>query len=284
MNAVFESERNMYVLNMEYAVNRVNIVADCKEHTHDYVEIVYTFGGRALHRVDGREYTLQRGDLLLINYGSLHSLYPKPQSEYVDIMLKPEFLDDSLAGEQSAFSLLRLKQFCDYSCASQNGVNLIHFSRDQRRLIEPLIEMTLEEQEEVRAGAELMRRSALNILLSLIFRRMAEPTGTRMEVGEKLLLYIKANCHEKLTAEAMAQRCFYSEEHFSRSFKKYTGKTFTAYLADCRLELAMRLLRETNKSIETVFEECGFSNRTNFFRMFSQKTGLTPAQYRKISK
>ena len=284
MNAVFENESHKYTLDGEYSVNLVKTETPCPEHTHGYVEIVYTFKGRALHRVDGKPYILRRGDLLFINYGSTHSVTPHPRAQYADIMLKPEFLDGSLKGTENVFSLLELKGFKDFSDTVEREKRFIHFEGDDRKRTEALIEMTVAEQKNERSGTELVKRSALNILLNLIFRNMMENSSPVFAVNEDLLDYIRKNCREKLTAANLAGKCYYSEEHFSRSFKKYAGKTFTEYLTECRVELAKELLRNTDKSVEHIIGECGFSGRTRFFKSFSERTGMTPLKYRKISK
>lgn len=284
MKASYEAETGKYITNTNYTVNKVRTEKACPEHTHEYVEIVYTFHGRARHTVDGRVYTVGRGDLIFVNYGSVHSVEPMGVVAYVDIMLKPEFLDEGLEGTRDAFSLLSSKDFKDFSGSVEQERQLVHFQGDDRKQIESLIEMTLAEQSDERSGTELMKRSALNILLGLIFRNMNEERGAQMRIDVELLSYIEKNCHERLTVENLAKQCCYSEEHFSRSFKKYTGKNFTEYINRCRINKAAELLVKTEMAVEDIFLECGFSNRTGFFKSFLKETGYTPLQYRKISK
>lgn len=284
MKAFYESDKRKFTLDKEYSINRVRTRVFCPEHTHGYVELVYNFRGKAIHKVDGMTYTLGKGDLLFVNYGSTHTVEPQGVAEYADIMLKPEFLDGSLKGEQDAFSLLGLKAFSDFSGTVEKERHLVHFQNDDRRQVEYLIGITLSEQNDERSGAEHMRRSALNMLLSLVFRNMVADSRERMTIDEGLLVYIREHCNESLTLSETAKRCYYTPEHFSRSFKKYTGKNFTEYLNECRIEEAKTLLSDTDKTVEDIFLECGFSNRTGFFKSFSEATGHTPAEYRKISK
>ena len=199
-------------------------------------------------------------------------------------MLKPEFIDERLKGTKNAFILLELNEFKDFSDTVERDRNFIHFSGDDRHQIEYLIDLTVREQKKAREGKDNMKRSALSMLLNLVFRNMNKSSEKKVAIDEELLEYIRDNCHERITASELANKCFYTEEHFSRSFKKYTGKTFTAYINDCRIERAKTLLRHTEKSVEDIFGDCGFNNRTNFFKTFSEKTGYTPLQYRKMYK
>ena len=284
MKAVLDSEKHQFTLNSDYSINLVSTSSACPEHTHGYVELVYSFRGSALHYVDGIPYTLGKGDLLLINYGHNHAMYPKPHSVYADIMLKPEFLNLELRGIENAFSLFELDDFNAFSATVNREKHLIHFSSNDRKRVETLIEMTLEEQNNGNSDALLMKRSALNMLLTLIFRNMAREADQRFLINEDLLTYIRENCHERLSVKLLSQKCFYTEEYFSRAFKKYTTKTFTEYLNECRLQKAKYLLLETKKTVEEIYLECGFLNRTRFFKNFSKQTGMTPLQYRKRSK
>ena len=279
-----DQSSNQYILKHGYFIHRFNARLECPEHTHDYVEIVYNFNGKSLHYVDGKPYLLGRGDLLFINFGSSHSVYPQPTAEYADIMLKPEFIDERLKGTKNAFVLLELNEFKDFSDTVERDRRFIHFSGDDRRQIEYLIDLTVSEQNKTLGGKDNMKRSALSLLLNLVFKNMNKASERKVAIDEELIEYVRDHCHEHLTVFEMAKKCFYSEEHFSRSFKKYTGKNFTEYINDCRIERAKTLLRYTEKSVEDVFGDCGFNNRTNFFKSFSNKTGYTPLQYRKIYK
>ena len=129
-----------------------------------------------------------------------------------------------------------------------------------------------------------MKHSALNLLLSMIFRKMAESTATRLSVNDDLLAYIEQNCTDPLRLDDLASKCYYTSEHFARAFKKYTGLTFKAYVYECRIKKAKRMLWKTDLSIEQILSECGFTNRTAFFKKFFQSVGMTPLQYRKNQK
>ena len=147
--------------------------------------------------------------------------------------------------------------------------------------METLIEWTEEEQKKQSPGGEMIRHSALNLLLGMIFRKMAEIRSEKFAMNEELLDYIARNCSECLRSDELAAKCFYTPEHFSRSFKKYTGMTLKEYVFSCRVKKAARLLRETDLSVEQILSESGFTNRTAFFKRFSQSFGCTPLQYRK---
>ena len=93
--------------------------------------------------------------------------------------------------------------------------------------------------------------------------------------------YVKKNCTSSLSIEKLASKYGYNPAYFSRLFKNLTGKTFTRYISACRVEYAARLLRESDLSVEKIMNETGFSNRTKFFRDFSELVGMSPLKYKK---
>ena len=48
--------------------------------------------------------------------------------------------------------------------------------------------------------------------------------------------------------------------------------------------ISKELLVKTDKSIESIMYECGFTNRTAFYKKFYEHNGNTPLQYRKNQK
>lgn len=277
-------ETGEYVLDKDYEIHTVRLTAAEEEHTHGFVELVYTQSGKGLHQIDGKEYHVKGGDLLVINYRSRHAIAPIENLSYVDIMLKPSYVNETLAGTEDLFLLLTLRDFSDFESGIIRENLLLHFEGEERKRIEMLLALTSEEQENKAPAGNLIMYSSLSILLSMVFRKMAEHQGSRLSVDDRLLAYMERNCAGILSVNEIALKCGYTPEHFSRLFKAFAGKTPTDFLTECRLDKAAALLRETDKPTETIITECGFSNRTAFFKKFARRMGATPLQFRKNQK
>ena len=255
-----------------------------QQHTHDFLEIVYVFSGHGVHTIDGREYPTGAGDALFINYGCVHSFENIDKMNYANIMIKPEFISESLKGSENAFALLELENFKEFAQTVDQNDCIMHFSAGERRQMESLIQLARAEQKENRPGKELMLHSLFNTILTLVFRKMALPMKQEIGVGAELLNHIRENCAMPLVLEEIAAEYHYNPAYFSRLFKKRTGYNFTAYLTACRMDLACQMLRDTEMTIGDIAAEVGFSDRTKFFRAFSAYTGMTPLKYRKSQK
>lgn len=284
MCAVRKNSADEFVLDRDYEINTVTLTLTEEKHTHDFAELVYTLGGTGVHIVDGTEYRVRGGDMLIINYGQSHTVIPEGSLHYVDIMLKPEYLDKALSGIKDLFLILRLHSFSDFSDTAKRDNVFLHFGARERQRMEFLLEWTAEEQKSAHPATDAVLHSSLTLLLSLVFRRMAENQNSRLCINDRLLQYIKQNCGGKISVSELARHCGYTAEHFSRLFKAYCGRTPLEYITECRVIRAKELLSGTDKHIEEIYADCGFSSRTAFFRHFSEKVGTTPLRFRKNQK
>lgn len=92
--------------------------------------------------------------------------------------------------------------------------------------------------------------------------------------------YIEMHYEEKLSLESVADQVFLSPAYLSRLFKQETGQNFKEYLLEVRLEAAKRMLCEECFNISEVAELTGLGNSKYFSRVFREKTGRTPSEYR----
>src|SRR5260221_6636017 len=85
---------------------------------------------------------------------------------------------------------------------------------------------------------------------------------------------------EPLDVRAVAAVAHVSQAHFSRSFRAVFGETPHSYLQRRRVERAMFLLRETDRSITDICFDVGFGSLGTFSRTFRAIVGESPSEYR----
>jgi AraC-like DNA-binding protein len=85
---------------------------------------------------------------------------------------------------------------------------------------------------------------------------------------------------QPLDVPAIAAVAHVSPAHFSRSFRQVFGETPHRYLQRRRVERAMFLLRETDRSVTDICLDVGFTSLGTFSRLFRQIVGETPSAYR----
>ncbi|GAA0942387.1 AraC family transcriptional regulator [Actinocorallia libanotica] len=84
-----------------------------------------------------------------------------------------------------------------------------------------------------------------------------------------------------LDVPALARIAHVSQAHFTRTFRATFGETPHRYLQRRRVERAMFLLRETDRSVTDICFEVGFGSLGTFSRTFREIVGRSPRAYRK---
>ena len=97
-----------------------------------------------------------------------------------------------------------------------------------------------------------------------------------------VLDYIDSHYTEELTLDDIADFSGFSKYHFTRLFKQYTDSTFYDYLSFRRIKSAEELLAKPELSITEIALQSGFSSISTFNRIFKQKKGCTPSEYRSL--
>ena len=120
-------------------------------------------------------------------------------------------------------------------------------------------------------------------LIELLYESHSEKNdyGLILSVQE----FIRNNYdNAELDNQAIADEFNYHPYHINRLMKTHTKKTLHDYLIDYRLHMAKNYLRTTNLNVTTVAEKTGFSSYTYFIKLFRERTGSSPLQYRKKHK
>ncbi len=105
-----------------------------------------------------------------------------------------------------------------------------------------------------------------------------------LERLNRIMIYIHEHWREPLSIIQLAQREYISSGYLSRSFKAYTGKTFTEYLMELRLQNAAHDLKNSTDTITKIAYANGFKDVNSFIKNFKAWYGITPKRYRKFSE
>ncbi len=89
---------------------------------------------------------------------------------------------------------------------------------------------------------------------------------------------------QPLDVASLAEIACLSETHFIRSFRATFGETPHRYLQRRRVERAMFLLRETDRSVTDISLDVGFTSLGTFSRTFHDIVGQSPRDYRESSE
>lgn len=109
-------------------------------------------------------------------------------------------------------------------------------------------------------------------------------SSTALLSVENAMTFINNNLDKKLVLEDIAKVAGFSRTYFSSLFSQLNGLSPWEYITIKRIEKSKQLLKSTDVSIIEIAELCGFSNISNFNRIFQRSVGTTPGKYRKSFK
>ena len=103
-------------------------------------------------------------------------------------------------------------------------------------------------------------------------------------IAGRALEYIDRNIGECIRTSEIAKQLHISESHFCHEFKRCTGSTVSEYITSKRISKAKEMLVDSSKTISEISTELGFSSFSYFCKIFKEKTGMTPGEFRAMEK
>ena len=134
-----------------------------------------------------------------------------------------------------------------------------------------------------RKGSYLQMKQAVKEIVSKIMKDSYEEKRYQEEQPIRIAKkYIEENYAENVCLEEVAELACLNANYFSALFKKITGKNFSEYLTDWRMEEAKKLLRTTTKNMSQISLSVGYKDAKYFSKLFTKTVGLKPNEYRKL--
>ena len=96
----------------------------------------------------------------------------------------------------------------------------------------------------------------------------------------KVLKIIREEACESITRDDLARRVGVASSHLATLLRERTGRTFTDWVRETRIERACELLGNLEMSVSAVACECGFCDQSYFTHVFQSLRKTTPKQYR----
>lgn len=246
-------------------------------HDHSAVEILLTLEGSVTYTVDDIVYQVRKGEVLIIPPDMQHALSMGEESSRYLFLFEPEGI----------LSMRDIKTLTPYF---HRPFHLRDGSEAHVRIRELLLKL-----KDVYEKRELMWNTVCYSYLLRVYAILGQrylngvrnriPDGGRIVESEVItasMTYINNHYKQDLSLEDVAEFAGFSRYYFSRSFKKQTGYSFKDYLCEKRLQVATDLLIRTDKSMKDVAAESGFGSVATFNRVFREKKGCTPTQFRAI--
>ncbi|OAS20235.1 AraC family transcriptional regulator [Paenibacillus oryzisoli] len=263
--------------------NTKSSLSELPDHFHDWYEIVYVHRGLGTFFIDHSFYEMKQGDLFLIPGNTIHRATPDKDFPVTStaIYFSPNIVQLPTLGEN--FSYLR-----NFEQAAALRNYKLEMRLPQSQHLELLLDAIENEFKHPTIG---QRQSVLLHLLQLLVKIQREITtdikSPKVDtlVGpiwiREIILYIDQHFCEDIGLQTLSKKASVTPAHFSRVFKQYIGMNISTYLITKRIIRARQLLQESDASIRTIADQCGFESLPHFHAMFKRVLSVTPAAARK---
>ncbi|MBP3360485.1 MAG: helix-turn-helix transcriptional regulator [Clostridia bacterium] len=255
-------------------------------HSHSYIEILYTLGGRFNIWLDGKYFEFAKGDMVIINSQEVHcinSVEAVGDGGYICLRFTPDILYGSTQ------KILELKYVLPFLTNHNPPQKVFTAAEIKDTDIPKLMHEIYDEYDKQEYAFELaMRANIFRIFLWIL--RYWKNAGLdaedkiNLDLAKKLqpvIDYISMHYSEPLTAEAMAEYANLSYSYFSRSFKQLTERGFSEYLNFIRITESEKLLLTTDMNITEIALSVGFSTSSYYIQQFKLYKNVSPKRFKK---
>lgn len=256
-------------------------------HVQDYIELAYVVKGELHQRILEKDIVFHEGEFCLIDKNCMHQEYLL-DNESVILFLSlrndglTEIMDENITTQ-------KIISFLQTALLEQKDLQqYVHFRPlgNVREEIEHYFMFLTKEFYENKVGSFLIIKGLLMRIFRLLSTKYEfqlskqQKKDMQWAVFEEVCHYIEKN-YRNVTIQELSKVFHFQEDYFNRLIKKRTGKTYCELLQDIRLLKAEQLLSHTAMTVSEIAEEVGYHNKGYFYKLFSKKYGMKPAEYRK---
>ncbi|MEN8202820.1 MAG: AraC family transcriptional regulator [Bacteroidota bacterium] len=257
--------------------NYQKIRKSLEKHTHEgMLEICYLDKGTQYYQIQGKDYHIKGGDVLLTFPGEEHgtSDFPEEKGKLYWLILvlsgpgkkKPRLLNLTHRETGKLTSRLLLLQ----------SNRMFHGSSRLKHDLNKIFEVFNE------SDTTFKKIQITNLLLGFLLHvvELGEQSADSMvsESIEQICRYIHNNIHEELRLADIAAKWHLSLSHFKHKFKQETGFTPGDYILREKIVAAKEILLE-GRPVHDVAYGLAFSSPSYFSTVFKRYTGLTPSEF-----
>ena len=253
---------------------------------HNYVEIIYMYHGSTTHILgNGERVVLEQGDLLFLNQNAEHEILPADREDIaVNFIVLPEFFDTAFRMLQDE-NLLRDFLVDILTKGSGRAFYLYFQAREElpiQNLMENMLWMMMREQENRRNINQTTVGLLFLHLVNLNERiRYGSSNPYEQECVARILSYVESN-YRTASLEELCLEMKQRPSALSKFIRRHTGSTFKELLLTKRMNQSAYLLSTTGLSVNDIITAVGYDNSSYFYRVFRERFGMSPKEYRKL--
>lgn len=242
-------------------------------HDHEYYELYFLLDGEREFFVENKMFKVSKNTLVVVPPFTIHKTEGNSYRR-ININISSSYLSNSqieLLKELSQKIAVKLDgKYHDIILRLLNEGSLLQASSNKNKT-----EYLLSLMKTILLFISLQDNVALSAASTT-----HQPYKVSPEVL-KIISYINTNYNHQITLKVLCDKFFLSKVSLCKKFKDVMKCSIMEYVNQMRLSKAKLLLRDTNKTIEEIALDCGFSSANYFGLIFKKEVGLSPLNYKK---
>lgn len=241
-------------------------------HHHDFYEVFIVEEGPIQHHINGRVETLYPDTLVLVHPADYHCFSRKEQTtaQFFNLAFAPEQFEQAKA----------LAALCAPSAAETPLADKVMLTHELSRLLLRRMKWLRDVTNPI--PQEVQQTEGITLLTDILVLCAVGSGNVNLNP-----YWLRKACSEMREQENMVQGIprlvelsGKTQEHLTRSMRKYMNTTPSAYVNTVRLERAAEELATTDRSVFEVMLDVGFQNTSYFNKLFKEKYHVSPRKYR----
>ncbi len=232
-------------------------------------QINYITEGKGIFETKKKAYPVKKGSLFILKPGMWHRYKPNPETGWTEnyIGFKGDIADKILSN----------KIFSNDSPVRHLG--------EREELVDTFIKIFDLAKNESPGSQQIAAGLIMKMTGYLVaFEKQKGYSGKRVEKIIRDACFIMQNrLTEEINLHIIAADNNVGYAYFRKMFKKYMGVSPLKYHLNLRILRSKELLLTSHKSVSEISYELGFNSVYYFSRLFKNKTGISPARFRKIN-
>jgi len=232
-------------------------------------QLLYISEGRGRFRSasTGRWLPIQAGNFFLLHPGEWHSYRPDPDTGWKEYWIGFEgpIIDDRI---RNGF-------FPKEKPVLRAGI---------RSDVIDLYEQAIQAATEQKSGFQPLLGSIVVHLTGLAYYYDRQDTFSEADELINRAKIIIADEYRTIGPEEVAEHLCMGYSNFRKTFKEYTGFSPAQYIREVRLNKVKEALTNSTLPVKQIAYEFGYENYDYFFTAFRRLTGMTPSDYRDLTR
>ena len=271
-----EYQLPLFVLKVPAGEQKENIF-----HNHEFSEIAIVTQGQATHRAGRKTAKLEAGDVIIMHRKDIHSFSSMVEFIHINIIYDAVKIPIPIL---DAYDLPLFNIIFPHNIETVTSLPgpVAKLNKENLAKVEALVDELSDELGNIKPGKQFLCMGLFMTIITYIARcerKLTKQNAKLFLIGDAIS-YINEHYNENITLPVLAKKTNMSCRSLSRHFKNASGTSPIQYLIQVRLNHAARLLLNTNKSIESISNECGFQEENYFIRIFKKYFKLSPYKFR----